>query len=369
MQFSLSGLTFRSPAEDRRKLLFVLGIILFLVVLCLGCAEKEEPVMARQSYSCRIDTDAESGQKIVVLQREGPHPLVAKIAPGAGANLFSLVYEGKELIYGPRSLVEFDGSRPGTPVLYPTPNRVAGGKFSYGGRTFDFGINEKDRFIHGLVRSVPWEYEEPTADDNSARVLVYLDFSPGGRLYEKFGFDHRLSLLYELDEKGLRISYKVENRDSLELPYGFALHPYFNYLGPRRTVWLCVPAEAHMEAVDLMPTGKLEKLEGSPYDLTRPRPLAELVLDEVYYGMKPAEPAYFEYREAGIKFTLAASEEFTHMVVYVQPQNDFFCVENQTCSTDAHNLHARGLVDVAHLLVAPPGGESQGWVHYIIEPL
>jgi aldose 1-epimerase len=57
------------------------------------------------------------------------------------------------------------------------------------------------------------------------------------------------------------------------------------------------------------------------------------------------------------------------MVVYIQPQNPFFCVENQTCSTDAHNLHSRGLEEVSHLLFAPPGGASEGWVHYVLQPL
>jgi aldose 1-epimerase len=57
------------------------------------------------------------------------------------------------------------------------------------------------------------------------------------------------------------------------------------------------------------------------------------------------------------------------MVVYAQPRNPFFCVENQTCSTDAHNLYARGLQDAAHLLFAPEGGKSMGWIQFRISPL
>ncbi|HUU28343.1 MAG TPA: aldose 1-epimerase [archaeon] len=325
--------------------------------------------MEQALFSARVETDAESGQSVIVLQRGGDHPCEAKIAPHSGANLFSLVYDTQQLLYGPPSLDKLPGFRYGTPVLYPAPNRVAKGVFTFEGRTFDFGINDKDRFLHGLVHSVPWQYEIPEADQSGARVLTYLDFSPGSELYQKFGFNHRLSLAFALDKEGIHFEYKVQNRDSLTLPYGFALHPYFNFLGAREEAYLCVPAKAHMEAVDLMPTGRLEELEGSPYDLRQPTQVAGLVLDEVYYGMTPEKSAFIEYRQAGIKVELAASPEFTHMVVYAQPQNPFFCVENQTCSTDAHNLYARGLVEETHLLFAPPGGVGTGWIRYKISPL
>jgi aldose 1-epimerase len=352
--------------------LFTLLIAIFLSTFHTGCGTKEEAPMEKPKPWFRVIHDKSiSSQPVVVLERGGAKPMLAKIAPHAGANLFSLAYEGKELLYCPEtnSLAGFTGTSSGTPVLYPTPNRVAGGKFTFEGRTFDFGLNDGDRFLHALVRDVAWEYGVPFASDSSASVTCWIDFAPGTELYGKFGFDHRLSLLYELDEKGLRISYKVENRDSRQLPYGIALHPYFNFLGERESAILCVPAQWHMEAVNLMPTGKLEKLDGAAFDIRQPTPVPNLVLDDVYFGMRSENPAWIEYRQAGIRLQLAASEEFTHMVVYIQPQNPFFCVENQTCSTDAHNLYARGLVEESNLLIVPAGEVREGWVHYIIEPL
>ena len=334
-----------------------------------GCAGKEEPVMQKSTPSFTAESREVSGQTVVVLKRSGEHPLEASVTPGAGANLISLVSDGKELLRGPEDLSTFDGSSPGSPVLYPTPNRVAVGKFSFEGRSFDFGLNDGDRFLHGLVRSVPWQYEIPAATDTSASVRTWIDFTPGSPLYEKFGFDHRLTLTYTVDKLGLRIGYEVTNHDSRRLPYGIAFHPYFLFLGSRESAILCVPAQKHHEAVNLMPTGRLEDLEGTPYDIRTPTPVPDLVLDDVYWGMRPEAPAWIEYREAGIRLELKASPEFTHMVVYIQPQNAFFCVENQTCSTDAHNFFARGLVDEAHLLFAEPGGTSSGWVHYAISPL
>ena len=348
-----------------------LGLVLALVagMSCAGGGAKEEQTMAKSQSIFSAREIQEAGRTVVVLSRGGDQPLEAKIVPSAGANLISLVYDGTELIKGPDNLAEFDGGSRGNPVLYPTPNRVAGGKFSFEGRSFDFGLNDGDRWLHALVRDIPWEYEINPDGSDGAAVKCWVDFAPGTELFEKFGFDHILSLTFSLDSEGLKAVYRIENRGDLTLPYGFALHPYFTFPGPRDSAMLCVPAQAHMEAVNLMPTGKLEPLEGKPWDITKLTPVPELVLDDVYWGMRPDKPAWVEFRQAGIKVVLAASEEFTHMVVYIQPQNDFFCVENQTCSTDAHNLYARGLVDESHLLFVEPGGVHEGWIHFKIGPL
>ena len=88
---------------------------------------------------------------------------------------------------------------------------------------------------------------------------------------------------------------------------------------------------------------------------------------DVFTGMVPEKPAVIEWRESGVKLTLRASSEFTHMIVYDQPENPFFCVENLTCSPDAHNLYAKGFPEESGLKIVPPGGKSTGWVHYVVE--
>jgi len=71
--------------------------------------------------------------------------------------------------------------------------------------------------------------------------------------------------------------------------------------------------------------------------------------------MSADKPAVIYYDILGVKLTLTASAFFTHAVVYTPPSRPFFCVENQSCSTDAHNLHAQGLLKEAHLAVLKPG--------------
>jgi aldose 1-epimerase len=76
-----------------------------------------------------------------------------------------------------------------------------------------------------------------------------------------------------------------------------------------------------------------------------------------------------EYRQQAIKLRALASDEFTHMVIYTPPEEDapFFCLENQTCSTDAINLHHQGLTEMAHLLELRPGESRTGFIQYVVE--
>jgi aldose 1-epimerase len=347
---------------------------LFLaVLLCTafspGCGKSKPKSAVQTIFSARVETDQAGRQPVIVLSRQGAHPCEARIAPRAGANLFSLIYEGKELIYSPAELDKFDGSRPGIPVLYPSPCRLAGGKFTFDGESYNFGTNRDNTWIHGLVRTEPWEYDTPAADKSGAGVLTWIDFSPGSPLYEKFGYDHRLSLLFTLDEKGLRLEYKVHNRDSRKLPFGFGVHPYFNYPGPRSEAYVRVPAELQMEMENLIPNGNLLKVEDTPYDLRQPKAIGNLPMDNVFFPMTPQRSSYIEYRQAGVRLTLTASKEFTHLIVWNDLSNPFFCVENMTCSPDVYNLYSRGFEKESGLRTVPPQSTSEGWIHYLIESI
>ncbi len=319
-------------------------------------------------FRWREDKEASFGLASWQLRYEDPNDprlnLAARVCPEAGANLFSLVLGETELLHAPTDLKSLRGAGTGIPILYPTPNRVRNGRFTFEDREFKFSDDGRTT-IHGLVLRAPWKSEPPRPDGDGVTLRTWIDFEPGTAHYDRFPVKNRLAVDYRLSARAVRISFTVENRDSRRLPFGFALHPYFRILGARDQTFLQVPAQARMEATpDLLPTGALLPLEGAPFDLRRPRPLSELALDDVFWGVKPDEAPCYEARDAGVRVELPASEHFTHMVVYTPKGRPFFCMENQTCSTDAHNLHARGLVKEAHLLIAEPGRSVSGWVEF-----
>ncbi|MBN1443974.1 MAG: aldose 1-epimerase, partial [Planctomycetes bacterium] len=287
--------------------------------------------------------------------------LSARVVPEAGANLCSLRVNDVELLRAPEEIGRLRGIGYGIPILYPTPNRVRDGKFSFEERQFELPANAGGHHIHGLVHSEPWKAGTLAVEDDSLTLPVVLEIDEGHPVYAAFPFKHRVSLSYTLGPEGLRIAVAIENLDTRRIPIGFGLHPYFRVLGERSGTFVTVPARKHMENYrsTLLPTGKLLDLDGTSRDLRSPVSLAELDLDDVFWGMQPDRPASYEARDRGLRVVLRASEIFTHMVVYTPRGKDYFCLENQTCSTDAHNLYAKGFTDAAHLLILEPVG-SQG---------
>jgi len=343
----------------KAMLLVVSGLGLLLLG---GCGKAQKP-----KFLARVVEDSATGWHVVTLFYGAADPanaLEVKVCPEGGSNMFSFKYGGVELLRQPDSLQQLQGRGYGSLVLYPTPNRVRNAEFTWEGKTYRFKPNWHEHFLHGLVLDKAWSYEAPVVTDTAATVRTWIDFAPGTAQYQFFPWRSRFSLTFTLTARGLRISYQVTNQDKRALPYGFATHPYFNVLGKRDSTFIWVPAQAHMEAVGFLPTGKLEPLDGSPYDVRQPTPLSKLDLDDVFWGMTPDKPMGWEARDFGIRLLLRASEDFTHAVVYTPPTKPLFCMENQTCSTDAHNLYAKGFVKEAHLLIVPPGQTKSGWVMF-----
>jgi aldose 1-epimerase len=325
--------------------------------------------MSKSAFSAEVERDTKTGWNIVVLKYSSPgaEKLEARIVPDAGSNLYSLKVGGTELLVQPAEWGVTPSLRYGFPVLFPTPNRVRDSKFTFDGQTYTFAPNERTNFIHGLVHMLPWQSAAPSSDADSASVETFLDWDSRQKGFGSFPIQHRLSLRFALDAHGVKLTFTVQNRDDKRLPFGLGFHPWFQILGSRAETYVCVPAQKHMQAEGLLPTGKLETLDGSPYDLRKPVSLEQLKLDDVYWGLNPDAAPRYEARDKSIRVTLIGSSEFTHMVVYTPAERPFFCMENQTCSTDAHNLHSRGLAKEAHLLIADKGKSISGWVYVKVE--
>ncbi len=287
-------------------------------------------------------------------------------APEIGSNLLSFSVGGQEfLLDGDRSSGAF--RLLGTPILYPMPNRVRDAQFTFEGRPFRFEANNGPNFIHGLVRERPWQCDTPTSINDVLSVTTRYRMAPGDAAWDLFPICNTLELTYSLRPRSVRLDFTVYNEDqTARLPFGLAIHPYFRILGPRESVRIQAPATKWMEAEGLLPTGRLLDLADGPADLRQPTSLAQLNLDDVFWGMAPHKPAAIYYDALSLRLTLAASALFTHAVVYTPQGRPFFCIENQTCSTDAHNLYARGPQEAAHLTILEPGQAARAQIEFTV---
>jgi aldose 1-epimerase len=119
-------------------------------------------------------------------------------------------------------------------------------------------------------------------------------------------------------------------------------------------------------SADLLPTGRLIPVKGTQFDLTRLVSIGDLDLDHVFTGLIPGRCARIAYPGLGLNVIIDASPDFTHQVLFSPREMEFFCLENQTCSTDAHNLYDRGFIQESGLKFVAPGEKHTGAVIYRI---
>ncbi|HUD18896.1 MAG TPA: aldose 1-epimerase [Patescibacteria group bacterium] len=294
-------------------------------------------------------------------------PLSIKIAPTLGSNMFSFKFGAHDIIYHDPLLLERCGFT-GCFVLFPTPNRVANFTYQWAGKRILMKKRGTVVQIHGLVFDEEWQFTKAKITKSYAAFETSISIDKKSPLFAAYPFPCQLTLEYRLYSNRVNIHYTVENKGSSDLPFGFALHPYFSRLSGNDKTYIQIPTASWMESPKdtLLPTGTLIDVSHKPYNVNIPRPVGKLSLDHVYTNLKPRKHAIIDFRTLGIKVHLKTSKDFTHMVVYTG-HKDAVCIENQTCSTDAHNLWAKGLRKESHLIVLKPGKSHKGDVSYIIE--
>ena len=293
--------------------------------------------------------------------------LKAWIVPERGSNMCKFSSGENVLIdFDPELLYKMDYT--GTPVLYPTPNRVRNGMFQYKGEIFNQVKNNEPVFAHGLVHNEKWNYSEPLVSSDCVKMDAWIDFNRESGLFEAFPFNHRLMLEFKLSIDGIRITYMIINNDVKDIPFGFALHPYFTKLSGEEGTFITLPASCVMDCTaDLLPTGRLIDVGSTIYDLRKPAKIGSLDMDHVFTGIEERKFTEISYSTKGIDIELNSSEDFTHLVLYTPSGKSYFCIENQTCSTDAHNMYDRGFAVEAGLKFVPAGKSHTGYVKYIVK--
>jgi aldose 1-epimerase len=281
----------------------------------------------------------------------------------AGQTL-DLLYEDPDLFHGGRP------TRSGIPVLFPFPNRIRAGRFTWDGKEYQLPPNDpaQKNAIHGFACRHPWPVLDGGADATSAWVTGCFRCSrdaPESR--PLWPADHEIRLTVHLGDGWLRLEAEVINPDRVPLPFGLGYHPYFRMpftaTGTADDCLVSVPARSVWKLEESLPTGERVPVDAS-CDLNRPRRYGELQVDTVLTDLPAAGGGLTEHAALegapGTTLRVLWGAEFREAVIFTPPHRHAFCVEPYTCTTDAVNLQQRG-VD-AGWLVLPPGGTWRSMV-------
>jgi aldose 1-epimerase len=225
-------------------------------------------------------------------------------------------------------------------VLYPWPNRIGGGEWTFSGRVARPTIDDvpHDTASHGLVRWRPFQVE--AVNQNRCVLSLLLHPTPD------YPFLSDISVAYHLGSLGLTVTTTVTNRDSVPLPFGVGFHPYLAVTTPTiEGAQLEVPAKSYVAVDDRqLPTGEILPLAGNQLDFSKRKSLSGHELDVTYTDLLRDDTglavATLEDASGG-EIDLSVDRNFPYFQVYTGDQLEkgrrrtSVAIEPMTCPPDA----------------------------------
>lgn len=252
-----------------------------------------------------------------------------------GMNVNAISFNGKNIIHYDESR-RASGGTYAVPVLFPTPNRTENLHYKYGKKDIK-------AVMHGFLRHSGFTLEEQREN----KVRAYCEFDGSNEL---FPYEGRMTIEVSIIGTAVFWLFNFVNLSDEELAYNLALHPFFSKEG-LKGIEVDVKEEM-LNKETLIPTG--ETVPHGRIEL----PADEVSMDTVFIMDQPFN-AVMRYDGFDVEFK--ASEDFKHAVIFSAPDKDFLCIEPQTGSTDAHNLHAKGFKREAGLIEVKPGKSHLSW--------
>ena len=235
--------------------------------------------------------------------------------------------------------------------LLPFSNRVAQGRFRFGGAEHRLPLNVAGvpHALHGVGWQSAWRVLSAQAD----RCVIALDHEAN----ESWPFSFTARQAFTLNDDGLTIETTLVNSDARPAPYGLGQHPYLarpcgsRLYAPVDAVWLTDETVLPTQRVDLPPH----------WDLRMGVELDRIALDNCFEPLRGA--ARLVWPDGG-ELSVLASDNLGFLVVYNPPGDDFVCVEPVSHRPDAFNRTEQG----AGVAVLAPGESATATHRFVWRP-
>jgi aldose 1-epimerase len=270
--------------------------------------------------------------------------LVVDLAPAAGGSMARFAIDGADLLR-PMASADAASGKGNNAALYPLvpfSNRIADGRLVFEGEEIMLKPNWPGvrHPMHGDGWAQAWQVEK---GDAHAAEIAYLHERAADR--GGWPFRYRARQSYRLEDDRLSVHLSLENLEDRPVPAGIGLHPFF--VRDSDTELACRTTAVWRADAEVLPIERIAV--PSPWDFSQSRKVDGVVLDNCFDGWDGHAAILWPKR--GLQLALEASQPFRHLVIYVPPGRDFFCVEPVS--------HANGLVGSSPL---GPGATLAGEV-------
>ncbi|MEO6499896.1 MAG: aldose epimerase family protein [Mucilaginibacter sp.] len=201
-----------------------------------------------------------------------------------GGRIVSLLLPDKngnfiDVIVGPETVEGFEKS---TEPYYGATigrygNRIAKGKFTIDGKEYTSSLNNGPNSLHGGKKGFHYVMWDGKQIDSSTLELTYLSKD----MEEGYPGNLNVKVTYQLtDDNSLKVSYEATTDKKTVV--NLTNHAFYNLNGSGTgeilNHTLHIDADSYIP-VDgtLIPTGKIEKVAGTPFDFTRPATIGQRI--------------------------------------------------------------------------------------------
>lgn len=256
------------------------------------------------------------------------HGWVLELLPELGGAARTLRHEGRDVLR-PAPADARDPLETGCFPLVPYANRIARGRFAFGGQEHRLPLNfgEHPHSLHGLG----WHAEWTVAEANAGQATL-MHAHDGGAGWP---WAYRATQRFTLAPGEMRVELSLTNTADAPMPAGLGLHPYFPCDADTRLafeaerVWLAGETMLPAEPAAAAQFGDWSA--GAPVE-------GETLIDNAYQGWLGV--ARIEQGWGGVEMR-AQGAGVLHL--YRPPDAAFFCIEPVSHLPDAIN---RGGMDV-----------------------
>jgi len=274
-----------------KKILFILAVF----AVCVSCTtnkKAEEQPTKSGLYPSKFVTQLESGKKTQLFTLKNANGMEVCVT-NIGGRIVSIWVPDKngnfqDVVLG------FDSIQPYIPVttnfgaiIGRYGNRIANGQFMLSNRaTFRLRQNDGKNTLHGGPRGFHTCYFDIEQADSSKLVCKYL--AKDGE--EGFPGEMLVTVTYTLTgDNALDIQYEATANQLTVV--NLTNHSYFNLSGdPKNTILdniLYLNADAYTPTdAGLIPTGKIEKVAGTPLDFTKPTAIGSRINDSTFEAIR-----------------------------------------------------------------------------------
>jgi aldose 1-epimerase len=204
-------------------------------------------------------------------------------------------------------------------VIGRVANRIAGAQFDLDGVTYKLAANNGKNSIHGGRKGfsqVVWTVEDaPMKNGESSVKLTYL--SKDGE--EGFPGNLKTSVTYALtDNNELRLDYEAETDKATIV--NLTNHAYWNLAGGGSCLdnVLWIPSDSYTPAgADLIPTGEVASLKGTPMDFSQPTRIGDRI-EQLKPKLNGYDHNYLLGDSKGMKMAARLTEPKSGRIMEVQ---------------------------------------------------